>query len=189
MNEIDQLEQELAALRRRFAQSLEIVEDLSQVKLQFTELSKMHQALQATLEQAKALLEHPHEQAMEPRLTQLESQTDMRYEQLQAQLTNFRFDFDAITRQLQEQLERGQDQLVNLKQGSDHQQLNQDDVERVKWLESSLQHLNSTLYADRSTLQKLDRRYSSLKRTVDIIAVAGFVSIVLMGLLIFMFRL
>jgi chromosome segregation ATPase len=188
LNDIDQLEQELSALRQRVAQSLAVVDDLSQAKQQFAQLAETHQSLQQALDEAKSLLvQSQNSSSLEPRLAQLESQTDVRYEQLQAQLTNFRFDFDAMTRQFQEQLDRGQGQLSQMKR-SGTQEPKGDDSERLQWLESSLQHLNSTLYADRSTLQKLERRYITLKRMVDIIAVVGFVSIMLMGLVVGLFR-
>jgi DNA repair exonuclease SbcCD ATPase subunit len=188
LNDLDQLEQELATLRQRVAQSLEIVDDLSQAKQQFAQLSQTHQSLQQTLDEAKTLLaQSPISSSIESRLAQLESQTDIRYEQLQAQLTNFRFDFDAMTRQFQEQLDRSQSKLSYLQRDTE-QESQGGDAERLQWLESSLQHLNSTLYADRSTIQNLERRYITLKRMVDIIAVVGFVSIMLMALVIGLFK-
>ncbi|HEY9826891.1 MAG TPA: hypothetical protein V6D19_15745 [Stenomitos sp.] len=185
MSEIEQLEQELAELRRRFAQALSVVEDLSQVKAYFSDLSQKHQALETSLEKAKVFLENPPEPSLEPRLAQLESQVDVRYEQLQAQLTNFRFDFDAVTRQLKEQIDRDQAKLHELNKGHPVSE-NSEDGDRLKWLESSLQHLNSSIYADRSMLQKLERRYNNLKRLVDIIAVVGVTGFILIVVLIFM---
>jgi DNA repair exonuclease SbcCD ATPase subunit len=174
LNEIDHLEQELGALRQRFAQSAEVLEDLSQIKEKFQTLSDSYQALQGSIDQAKAFLEAS---PTESRLAQVEAQMDVRYEQLQAQLTNLRFDFEATTRQLREDADRNLT-MPRSTSPSDVKQGPLGSIEednRIKWIESSLQHLNTSVYADRSMLQKLDRRVSTLKRTIDIIAVAGFV--------------
>lgn len=189
MNEIDQLEQEFAALRQRFAQSLEVLENLSQVKEKFDKLSDSYQILQSSIDQAKTFLETSSVESVEPRLLQLEAQMDVRYEQLQAQLTNLRFDFDAVTRQLREDVERGQQKLTHVMQSSSDQSLlSIEDTNRIKWVESSLQHLNSSVYADRSALQKLDRRVTTLKRTIDIVAVIGFVGFMVLGVIFFIVK-
>ncbi len=185
MNEIDQLEQELTALRQRFAQSLEVLEDLAHIKEKFETLSETYQLLQNNIDQAKTLLEAASTPSVEPRLAHLEAEMDLRHEQLQAQLTNLRFDSDAAARQLRKEVELEQQKLVTLSQNSNHLPSGVEDANRIKWIESSLQHLNNSVYADRTTLQKLDRRVASIKRMVDIIAVIGFVGFMVM-MLIFM---
>jgi chromosome segregation ATPase len=188
LNEIDQLEQELVALRQRFAQSLEVLEDLAHVKEKFDTLSETYQVLQNRLDQAKTFLETASPQAVEPRLAQLEAQMDMRHEQLQAQLTNLRFDSDAAARQLREDVALEQQKLTTLNGNSEQFQGGKEDANRVKWVESALQHLNSSVYADRAALQKLDRRVAGIKRMIDIIAVTGFVGFMVMGLTFFILK-
>jgi chromosome segregation ATPase len=188
LNEIDQLEQELVALRQRFAQSLEVLEDLAHIKEKFSTLSNTYQVLQNNIDQAKTFLETASTPSVEPRLAQLETEMDIRYEQLQAQLTNLRFDSDAAARQLREEVELEQQKLAHLSQNGDQLPSGIEDANRIKWVESSLQHLNSSVYADRAALQKLERRMSSIKRMIDIIAVTGFVSFMVMGLIFFILR-
>ena len=188
MNEIDQLEQELVALRQRFAQSLEVLEDLAHIKEKFDTLSDTYQLLQSNIDQAKTFLETASTPSVEPRMVQLEAEMDVRYEQLQAQLTNLRFDSDAAARQLREEIELEQQKLAHINQNSDQLPGGIEDVNRIKWVESSLQHLNSSVYADRAALQKLDRRVASIKRMIDIIAVVGFVGFMVMGLIFFILR-
>jgi DNA repair exonuclease SbcCD ATPase subunit len=187
LNEIDQLEQELIALRQRFAQSVEVLEDLSHIKGKFDNLSDSYQVLQGSIEQAKALLNASPTEFMEPRLAQVEAQMDVRYEQLQAQLTNLRFDFEATTRQLREDSGRDTQKLSQPKTSEPSFGSVEEDS-RIKWMESSLQHLNTSVYADRAMLQKIDRRVSNLKRTIDIVAVAGGVGFMFLGLTVFIFR-
>jgi predicted nuclease with TOPRIM domain len=180
LNEIDKIEQELSELRQRFAQSAEILKELSLVKAQFSELDQSHQTLQANLIQAEQLFnQSPGEiQPLGARISQLEQQLEIRCEQLQAQLTSFRFDFDAINRQLHERMDRDLQGRISL--GEIDEQITADlsaeDGDRLKWIESSLQHFNASIYNDRTSLQKLERRYSDLKRLVDIIAVVGGVA-------------
>jgi DNA anti-recombination protein RmuC len=189
LNEIDQLEQELVALRQRFTQSLEVLEDLVHIKEKFDTLSDTYQLLQSNIDQAKTFLETASTPSVEPRMIQLEAEMDVRYEQLQAQLTNLRFDSDAAARQLREEVELEQQKLAHLSQNSDQLPGGAaEDINRIKWVESSLQHLNSSVYADRAALQKLDRRVVSIKRMIDIIAVAGFVGFMVMGLIFFVLR-
>jgi DNA repair exonuclease SbcCD ATPase subunit len=185
LNEIDQLEQELIALRQRFTQSLEVLEDLAHVREKFDTLSNSYQLLQSYIDEAKMFLETAATQSAEPRLAHLEAEMDMRHEQLQAQLTNLRFDSDATARQLREEVELEQQKLASLSQNSGQLQGGVEDANRIKWLESSLQHLNSSVYTDRAALQKLDRRVATIKRTVDIIAVVGFVGFMVMLLIFF----
>jgi chromosome segregation ATPase len=175
LNEIDQVEQELSELKQRFAQSAQVLDDLAHLKVQFSELTQTYQAVQASLGQAEQILKGSPEQseALGIKLSQIESQFEMRYEQLQAQLTNSRFDFDATNRQLQEQVEQYHQELGRLRQSQDKSSANLDDGDRIQWLESSLQHFNSSMYADRTALQKLERNYNDLKRVVDIIVVVG----------------
>ena len=187
MNEIDQLEQEIIALRQRFAQSSEVLEDLSQIKKKFDNLSNSYQVLQGSIAQAKVFLDTSPMEPIEPRLAQVEAQMDIRHEQLQAQLTNLRFDFEATTRQLREDSDHDLKKLSQSKPGNEPA-FGVEDENRIKWMESSLQHLNTSVYADRAMLQKLDRRVSNLKRTIDIVAVSGAVSFMILGLAIVIFR-
>jgi chromosome segregation ATPase len=183
LNEIDRLEKELLELRQRFAQSIGVLEELSQVRSQFTALSHTHEALQANLEKTKQFLETlPAESGgIDKRFLQLESQFEVRHEQIQAQLTNFRFDFDAMTRQVREEIQR-RNQALNLAENSNGEfRLAGEDADRLQWLESSLQHLNASLYSEQANVQKLDRRVTSLKRNFDFMAIAGFVA----GLIVF----
>ncbi len=188
MNDINQLEQEIIALRQRFAQSLEILDELSQIKEKFSTLSNTYQTLKDSIDQAKTLLETVPSEAVEPRLGQLETQVDIRHEQLQAQLTNLRFDFDATTRQLREEMEREHQKIEDFREGDGQAFIHAEDANRLKWVESSLQQMVSSVYSDRDILHKLDRRVSNLKRTTDIIAVVGFVSFMLLGLMILVFK-
>jgi chromosome segregation ATPase len=183
LNEIDQLEQELVALRKQFAQSLEVLEGLAHIKEKFDTLSDTYQLLQNNIDQAKTFLETSSPQSVEPRLAQLEAEMDIRHEQLQAQLTNLRFDSDAAARQLREEVGLEQQKLANLSQNGELVG-GLDDANRLKWVESSLQHLNSSVYADRAALQKLDRRVASMKRMIDIVAIAGFVSFMVLILIL-----
>jgi hypothetical protein len=112
---------------------------------------------------------------------------DIRHEQLQAQLTNLRFDFEATTRQLREDSDHDLKKLSQPRSGNEPS-FGVEDENRIKWMESSLQHLNTSVYADRAMLQKLDRRVSNLKRTVDIVAVSGGVSFMILGLAFVIFR-
>jgi chromosome segregation ATPase len=175
LNEIDQIEQELSELKQRFAQSAQVLDDLAHLKVQFSELTQTYQAIQSSLGQAEQVLKgSPHQsEALGMRLSQIESQFEMRYEQLQVQLTNSRFDFDATNRQLQEKIEQDHQELTRLRQTQQKSFANLDDGDRIQWLESSLQHFNSSMYADRTALQKLERNYNDLKRMVDIIVVVG----------------
>jgi chromosome segregation ATPase len=178
LNEIDRLEKELLELRQRFAQSLGVLEELSQIRSQFAALSQTHEALQANLEKTKQFLETlPAESGgMDKRFLQLESQFEVRHEQIQAQLTNFRFDFDAMTRQLREEIQR-RSQVLNLGEISNGESTtNGEEADRLQWLESSLQHLNASLYSEQANVQKLDRRVTSLKRNFDFMAIAGFLA-------------
>lgn len=186
MNEIDQLEQELIALRQRFAQSAAVLEELYQIKGKFDNLSDTYQTLQSTIDQAKASLEALPTESIEPRLAQVEAQMDTRYEQIQAQLTNLRFEFEATARQLREDADRDPQKTSQGNGGSLPSLGNVEDENRIKWIESSLQHLNTSIYSDRAVLQKLDRRVSTLKRTIDIVAIAGFTSFLfLLSIIIF----
>jgi SMC interacting uncharacterized protein involved in chromosome segregation len=175
LNEIDQVEQELSELKRRFAQSAQVLDDLAHLKAQFSELTQTYQAVQASLGQAEQILKGSPEQseALSIRLSQIESQFETRYEQLQAQLTNSRFDFEATNRQLQEQVEQYHQELARFRQSREKSSTNLDEDDRIQWLESSLQHFNSSMYADRTALQKLERNYNDLKRVVDIMVVVG----------------
>jgi hypothetical protein len=188
LNEIDQLERELIALRQRFAQSAEVLEDLAQIKKQFDQLFSSYQVLQANINQAKAVLEKSSIETIEPRIAQVETQMDVRYQQIQAQLTNLRFDFEAATRQLREDVEQDSKKLSQTHLGNAAALGNVEDENRIKWIESSLQHLNTSVYSDRSMLQKLDRRVTNLKRTIDIVSVAGGVLLTFLGLAVFIFR-
>jgi DNA repair exonuclease SbcCD ATPase subunit len=188
LNEIDQLEQELIALRQRFAKSAAVLEELYQIKGKFDNLSDSYQTLQSTIDQAKAFLEASSAASVEPRLAQVEAQMDTRYEQIQAQLTNLRFDFEATARQLREDVDRAPQKSSQSGLGNIPSLGTVEDENRIKWIESSLQHLNTSVYSDRAVLQKLDRRVSTLKRTIDIVAVAGFVSVIMLGLSIVIFR-
>jgi chromosome segregation ATPase len=177
LNEIDQIERELLELRQRFAQSAEVLEELTLIKAQFSELSHSRQELQARLEQAEQLFNQSpgQTQTFEARLSQIEQQLETRSEQLQAQLTSFRFDFDAINRQLHEKIEQDHQGLARLEEAQEQTlaSLSVDDADRLKWIESSLQHFNASIYNDRTSLQKLERRCTELKRNVDIIAIIG----------------
>lgn len=175
MNEIDQIEQELSELKQRFAQSAQVLDDLAHLKTQFSELAQTYQAVQSSLGKAEEILKSSPEQskALGTRLSQIESQFEIRYEQLQAQLTNSRFDFDATNRQLQEKLEQDRQELTRLRQTQEKSSTHLEESDRIQWLESSLQHFNSSMYADRTALQKLERNYNDLKRVVDIIVVVG----------------
>lgn len=190
MNEIDQIEQELSELKQRFAQSAQVLEDLAQLKGQFSELTQTYQAIQSSLGQAEQMLKGSPEQseALGARLSQIESQFETRYEQLQAQLTNSRFDFDATSRQLQEKMEQDHHVLTQLKQTQEKSVANLDDGDRIQWIESSLQHFNSSMYADRTALQKLERNYNDLKRVVDIMMIAGPIACVLIILFVLIFK-
>ncbi len=183
MNEIEQLEKELLELRQRFAQSIGVLEELSQIRAQFADLSHTHDALQTNLEKAKQVLETSPVQSdgLDQRFLQLESQFEARHEQIQAQLTNFQFDFNAMARQLREEIQRRSQALNRGENSSEESNLAGEDADRLQWLESSLQHLNASLYAEQTNVQKLDRRISSLKRNFDIMAISGFVS----GLILF----
>ncbi|WP_404787520.1 hypothetical protein [Altericista sp. CCNU0014] len=183
MNDINQLEQELIALRQRFAQSLEILDELSQIKEKFSTLSDTYQVLKDNVDRAKTFLETAPHASVEPRLGQLETQVDIRHEQLQAQLTNLRFDFDATTRQLREEVERHR-KIEGFQEGAEQPFASGEEANRLKWVESSLQQMVSSVYSDRDVLHKLDRRVSNLKRTTDVLAVVGFVGFMLMGLMI-----
>ncbi|NJM77908.1 MAG: hypothetical protein HC852_21720 [Acaryochloridaceae cyanobacterium RU_4_10] len=176
MNEIDRLEKELLELRQRFAQSIGVLEELSQIRSQFAALSHTHEAMQANLEKTKQFLDSLPDRpdGLDKRFLQLESQFEVRHEQIQAQLTNFRFDFDAMTRQVREEIQRRSQALNQNSNGESH--LTGEDADRLQWLESSLQHLNASLYSEQANIQKLDRRLTSLKRNFDIMAIAGFVS-------------
>jgi DNA repair exonuclease SbcCD ATPase subunit len=181
LSDIDQLEQELSDLRQRLSRSLAALDELSQVQSQMTSLSHTQQSLDATLAEAKQFLANPPEANWEPRLKQLESQLDTRYEQLQAQILNFRCDFDALTHQLQE--DRGlQPGFSAMGEGDTASE------GRLKWLESSIQHLNSSVYNERSTLQTLDRKVKTLKRTLDIVTVSVFVGFIALFVTFVMFR-
>ncbi len=184
MNEIEQLEKELSELRQRFAQSIGVLEELSQIRAQFTDLSHTHDALQANLEKAKQVLDTAPVQSdgLDKRFLQLESQFEARHEQIQAQLTNFQFDFNAMARQLREEIQRRNKALSLGENTSEESNLAGEDADRLQWVESSLQHLNASLYAEQTNVQKLDRRISSLKRNFDIMAISGFVA----GLLLFL---
>jgi DNA repair exonuclease SbcCD ATPase subunit len=175
LNEIDQIEQELSELKQRFTQSAQVLDDLAHLKVQFSEFTQTYQAIQSSLGQAEQALKGSPEQseALDTRLTHIESQFEMRYEQLQAQLTNSRFDFDATNRQLQEKIEQDHQELTRLRQTQQKSSANLDDSDRIQWLESSLQHFNSSMYSDRTALQKLERNYNDLKRVVDIMMVVG----------------
>lgn len=176
MNEIDKIEQELSELRQRFLQSAEVLKELSLVKAQFSELSQSHQTLKENLSQAERLFsQSPGDiQSFEAKLSQVETQLDTRCEQLQAQLTSFRFDFDAINRQLHDKIDQDRQGLTRLEeQGLTSANLSGEDGERLKWIESSLQHFNASIYNDRTSLQKLERRYADLKRFVDIATIVG----------------
>ncbi len=181
MNEIDQIEQDLLELKQRFTQSADVLEELSQIKAQFSDLSQSRQALEASLAKADQLFNQSPEQlqSVETKFAQVEQQFESRYEQLQAQLTSFRFDFDAINRQLHEKIEQDRQGITRLEEV--HEQalanLGVDDADRLKWIESSLQHFNASIYNDRTALQKLERRYTDLKRLVNIMAVVGGVAI------------
>jgi DNA repair exonuclease SbcCD ATPase subunit len=189
LNEIDQLEQELIALRQRFAQSAAVLEELYQIKGKFDNLSDSYQTLQSAIDQAKAFLEASSTaSSIEPRFAQVEAQMNTRYEQIQAQLTNLRFDFEATTRQLREDAERSPQKTSQGNLGDIPSLGNVEDENRIKWMESSLQHLNTSVYSDRAALQKLDRRVNTLKRTIDIVAVAGAASVIFLGLLMVIFR-
>jgi DNA repair exonuclease SbcCD ATPase subunit len=187
LNEIDQLERELIALRQRFSQSAEVLEDLAQIKKQFEQLSSSYQVLQAKINQAKTFLENSPTESIEPRIAQVEAQMDVRYQQIQAQLTNLRFDFEAATRQLREDVEQDPKKLSQINLASTTS-LGGEDENRVKWIETSLQHLNTSVYSDRSMLQKLDRRVNNLKRTIDIVGGVGGVSLIFLALIVFFFR-
>jgi chromosome segregation ATPase len=190
LNEIDQIEQELSELKQRFAQSAQVLEDLAQLKVQFSELTQTYQAIQSSLGQAEQILKSSPEQseALTARLSQMESQFETRYEQLQAQLTNSRFDFDATSRQLQEKIEQDHHVLTQLRQTQEKSFANLDDGDRIQWLESSLQHFNSSMYADRTALQKLERNYNDLKRLLDICMIVGPIVCVAITLVIFSFK-
>jgi DNA repair exonuclease SbcCD ATPase subunit len=186
LNEIDQLEQELIALRQRFAQSAAVLEELFQIKGKFDSLSDSYQTLQSTIDQSKAFLETSTTASIEPRLAQVEAQMDTHYEQIQAQLTNLRFEFEATARQLREDADRAPQKTSQVNGGNLPSLGNVEDENRIKWMESSLQHLNTSIYSDRAMLQKLDRRVSTLKRTIDIVAVAGFASVLfILSIIIF----
>jgi DNA anti-recombination protein RmuC len=188
LNDINQLEQELIALRQRFAQSVEILDELSHIKEKFSTLSETYEVLQGSIDRAKTLLDAVPTEAVEPRLGQLETQVDIRHEQLQAQLTNLRFDFDATTRQLREEVEREHQKIEDFREGNEQAFVNAEDANRLKWVESSLQQMVSSVYSDRDVLHKLDRRVSNLKRTTDIIAVGGFVAFMLLLFMILVFK-
>lgn len=187
MNEIDQIEQELTALRKRFAESGEVLEELARLKTQFAGLLEQGEVLQSNLSRTETLFKNIPDQskALEVKLAQIESQFETRSEQLQAQLTNFRFDFDAMGRQLQEKIEQDHQGLARLEELQKKGAANPDGSDRIQWIESSLQHFNSTLYTDRAAMQKLERRYNELKRYVDTFAtVSGIVGfLMLLGLL------
>jgi chromosome segregation ATPase len=188
LNEIDQLEQELIALRQRFAQSAAVLEELYQVKGKFDSLSDTYQMLQSTIDQAKTFLETSQAESVEPRLAQAEAQMDIRYEQIQAQLANLRFEFEATTRQLREDADRSPQKPSQANLGNMPSLWNVEDENRIKWIESSLQHLNTSVYSDRAALQKLDRRVNTLKRNIDIVAIAGIGGFTFLGLLMVIFR-
>ncbi len=191
MNEIDQIEQELSELKQRFAQSAQVLDDLAHLKVEFSELTQTYQAIQSSLGQAEEILKGTPAQSevLGKKLSQVESQFEMRYEQLQAQLTNSRFDFDATGRQLQEKIEQNHQELIRLRQAQEKFSANPEEDDRIQWLESSLQHFNSTMYADRTALQKLERNYSDLKRVVDIVVVVGpIVCLLVLIALIFNFK-
>ncbi len=188
MNEIDQLEQELSELRRHFSQSVGVLEELSQVRSQFADLTQTHKLLQTNLARAQEFLDKLPNQSggLDKRFIQLEANVEQRHEQLQAQLTNFRFDFDSMTRQMREEIDRAGQAIGRLEPPADKNNIDLDDNERLKWLESSLQHLNASIYAEQANLQTLDRRLHKLKRTVDIIAMTGFLVTVLIFISLFL---
>jgi hypothetical protein len=86
-----------------------------------------------------------------------------------------------MTRQVREEIQR-RNQALNLAENSNGEfRLAGEDADRLQWLESSLQHLNASLYSEQANVQKLDRRVTSLKRNFDFMAIAGFVA----GLIVF----
>jgi uncharacterized protein (DUF3084 family) len=178
LNEIEQLEKELSELRQRFSQSIGVLEELSQIRAQFVDLSLTYEALQDNLEKAKQVLDNLPAQSdgLDKRFLQLESQFEARHEQIQAQLTNFQFDFNAMARQLREEIQRRSQATNPVEHSIGESLLTGEDADRLQWLESSLQHLNASLYSEQANVQKLDRRISSLKRNFDIMAIAGFVA-------------
>jgi multidrug resistance efflux pump len=181
LSDFDQLEQELSEIRQRLSRSLEFLDELTQAQSQLQSLSHTQTALNATLEEAKQFLENPPTNSWEPRLKQVESQLDIRYEQLQAQITNFRCDFDALTRQMQEgsvfsSEKFAEGEVPEISEG------------RLKWIESSIQHLNSSVYNERSTLQALDRKVKNLKRTLDVVTISVFVGFIALFIAFVMFR-
>lgn len=181
MSDIDQLEQELSELRQRLSRSLTALDELSQVQSQLASLSQTQLALDSALAEAKEFLANPPEANWEPRLKQVEAQLDVRYEQLQAQILNFRCDFDALTHQLQE--DRGLQPGPAMVTGGET-----DSEGRLKWLESSIQHLNSSVYNERSSLQTLDRKVKNLKRTLDVVMIIVFVGFMALFATFVMFR-
>ena len=190
MSEIDHIEQELFALRQQFSQSAALLGELSQIDQKFRQFSQDQQSLRATINEIKSLVENPQVEhgGLEQRLTQLETQVETRYEQLQAQLTNFRCDFDAMTRQVREELEQRQNLLHQFEQADLDALAKLTDGNRLQWIENSVQHLNSTVFADRSVLQSLERKHKTLNQTLNITTLIGFIGFVVLFMMILIFR-
>jgi DNA anti-recombination protein RmuC len=159
--EIDQIERELSTLRQKFAQSAKVLDELSEVQTQFTQLSQAHQDL-------------PGQSAgLEEQVSQLESQLETSAQQLQSQITNLHFEFDAIIRQLREEISYSQ-------QG--HQEPNSDSS-GLQPLKDSHEYLLNSLHAYSANLEKLERRCHSLEDTVGVMKLVVLIGFVLFAYL------
>jgi chromosome segregation ATPase len=155
--EIDQIEQELFKLRQRFAQSAQVLDDLSQVRSQFTQLSQAQQDLPA------------QSAGYEQRVLQLESQLETSSQQLQSQITNLHLEFDAVIRQLREEL--------SYSRQTDGEQSPEGDG--LQPLKDSHEYLINSLHAYSANLERLERRCNSLEDTVGVMKIVVSVGFML----------
>lgn len=187
MSAIDQIERDLQDLRSRFSQAFQVLDDFAQLQTHFEHLTQTQQELEQSLNQAKDRLQDtPVPTHLQEKYTELESQFEAKYAQLQSELLDLRHSFEATTYDLQDQLHHDRSQLKQLEKSAGTTPGT--DNNKMDWLENSMQDLSNLIYADRSALQHLDRRLNHVKRVTDIITIVGASCFFIMTVIVFVTR-
>ncbi len=162
MRELENIEQELADLRSRFKQALEVLEGLAEVQAQFQDLSQTHLKLKEYVEIAAATLAEVDQaqSRMNQHFLELEKGVDARGDKFRQELLEVRNELENADRNLSEKLAR---QMSYLSEG------NQFDARHVERLE----RLEAHMYGAESYIRKLDRRLRTI-RDILISVLIGF---------------
>jgi len=160
LREIESLEQELTEFRSRLQQSLAVLDQLSEVQVQFQDLAQTHTQLKEYIRAAEQTLQEvaQAQATINRRLLEFEKGTEGRWSEFRQELFDVRNELENADRNLSEKLAR---QAGYLAEG------NQIDVRYIERIE----RLEAHMYGAETYIRKLDRRIRTIRDILIAIAI------------------